>query len=318
MIGAGGHSTRNIYPCFQNLSGATVAANADLDLKKAQDRAQRFGIPASYRDYHEMLEKEKPDGVVVCVGPAFHGKAAVDIMEQGYHVYTEKPPAEDLAGCRRMVEVHKKTGKICMTALKKRFAPAYVKARALLDSGKHGTPAMLNIMRTSGEYKHGDPDKYILDSSIHIVDLAVYLGGPISSVSGTSGPGASYCLSLAFAKGATGSMAMTDRMSYKRGWEDVTVVTTDGLCIQVDNSVEMLAIKHDQPVAGHKPEFVAGSSHSSIEMGFLGELQAFVNAVADNDPEPEASITQVIYSMAAIGAMREAVKTGKIVTVEKL
>jgi predicted dehydrogenase len=263
-----------------------------------------------------MLDKDKPDGVIVCVGPAFHGQAAVDIMERGFHVYTEKPPAEDLDQCRQMVEVHKMTGMICMTALKKRFAPAYAKAKELIDSGGYGVPALLNIMRTSGEYKHGDPDKYILDSSIHIVDLAVYLCGPITSVSGTAGPGASYCLSLAFASGATGSMAMTDRMSYKRGWEDVTVVTTEGLCIQVDNSVEMLAIKHDQPVAGHKPEFVAGSSHSSVEMGFQGELQAFVDAIAENNPEPEASISQIIYSMAAIDAMRKAVKTGKTIKVE--
>ena len=44
----------------------------------------------------------------------------------------------------------------------------------------------------------------------------------------------------------------------------------------------------------------------------------FANAIAENDPEPEASITQIIYSMAAIDAMREAVKTGKIINVEKI
>ncbi len=42
----------------------------------------------------------------------------------------------------------------------------------------------------------------------------------------------------------------------------------------------MLAFNKDIPFAAHKPEFVAGNSDSLVEMGFVGELQAFVDAVA--------------------------------------
>jgi predicted dehydrogenase len=262
-----------------------------------------------------MLEAEQPDGVVVCVGPDFHPKCAIELMDAGYHVYTEKPPATDLDQCRRVLATQQRTGRICMTAFKKRFAPAYVKAKALLADDSHGEPALLSIVRTSGAY--GSGDSYLLDSAIHVVDLAAFLCGPVRSVFAVKGPDASYSISLTFAGSAVGTLSLTDRMSYRRGWEQVTLVTTTGLCVQVDNSVEMIAFQYDQPVAAHKPEFVAGSSHSSVEMGFVGELQAFVDAIAEGTT-PESSIAQATHTMAVIDAIRASLQTGQPTDVEQI
>lgn len=87
-----------------------------------------------------------------------------------------------------------------------------------------------------------------------------------------------------FAGGAVGTLALTDRMSYARGWEEVTAIGSNGVCLQIDNSVEMIAFEKDVPFDAHKPEFVAGSSRSPIETGFVGELQAFVDAIAEKKP----------------------------------
>lgn len=315
MIGAGGHATRNVYPCFAKLRGVVVTANADLDLGKARLRARQFGIATSYDDYHEMLDAEKPDGVVVCVSAAFHAAAAAEIMGLGYHVYTEKPPGETLDQCRPVVAARQQTGKICMAALKKRYAPAYVKAKALLNDPRYGETAMISIMRTSGPY-HGK-EHYLFHSSIHVIDLAVFLGGEIEAVTTVRGPGNTYSLALCYKNGASGSMALTDQMTYKRGWEDVTAITTKGLCVQVDNSVEMLAFHGDQPVGAHKPEFVAGNSHSSVEMGFVPELQDFADCIREGR-EPVASIQKVSHSMAVIEAAVRSAETGKPENVEEL
>ena len=121
IIGAGRHSAANIYPYLHHLDNARVVANADLDIEKAKSIASSFGIPNSYEDYREMLEKERPRGVIICVGGEFHARGAIDIMRLGFNVYTEKPPAPSLDMARQVLETKRETGRICMTAFKKRF-----------------------------------------------------------------------------------------------------------------------------------------------------------------------------------------------------
>lgn len=318
MIGAGQHASRIIYACFPLLKNATVVANADLDEQKAIRIARSYGIERSYGDYRRMLERERPDGVIVCVGGAVHAAAAVELMEAGYHVYVEKPPAPDLEGCRKMLATQRRTGRICMTAFKKRFAPAYTKARAVIAGEQFGTPALLTITRTSGRWPDGAESvhAYLRENSIHVVDLAAYLFGPVSRVSATSTPPATAAITFEFANGGVGTLAVTDRMSYARGWEVVVAVGGAGVCVQVDNSVEMIAYKLDQPIAAHKPEFVAGTSMSAVEQGFAGELQAFVDAIRGGT-HPDASISDAAHAMEILEAVRRSMQSGRAETVER-
>jgi predicted dehydrogenase len=311
MIGAGRHATANIYPCFASLRDAQVVANCDLDLAKARSAATRFGIPASYRDYGQMVEAEGPDAVLVCVGPGFHAAAAVELLGRGLHVYTEKPPATTAADCRKVVAAQRESGLVCMTGFKKRYAPAYVAARQLVASEGFGSPALLSILRTSGHYGNTDNprSRYILDSGIHAVDLAPYLFGHVTEVKAVRKAPASYAVTLQFAGGAVGTLSLTDRMSYARAWEEVTAIGDGGVCVQVDNSVEMIAFAMEKPIAAHKPNFVAGSSNSAVEQGFVGELRAFVEAVRGG-PSPVSSIEEAAHTMEIIEAIEESVRTG--------
>jgi predicted dehydrogenase len=317
MIGAGGHASRIIYACFPLLQDAHVVANADLDEERATSIARRYGIERSYTDYRRMLEQEKPDGVLICVGADFHARTAVELMEAGYHVYTEKPPALDLEQCRQMLQAHKSSGKICMTAFKKRFAPAYVKAKAVIEGEHFGQPTLLSLTRTSGHWHEGEDSviAYLRENSIHVVDLMAYLFGPVSRVSATAHGIATAAITLNFVNGGIGTLAVTDRMSYSRGWEVVTAVGAGGVCIQVDNSVEMNAFKLDQPIAAHKPEFVAGGSLSAVEQGFSGELQAFVDAIRAGT-RPDASIEHATHAMAIIQAVKQSFESGRATEVE--
>ena len=317
MIGAGRHASRKIYPCFRFLEGARVVANCDLDEQRALAQARLHGIPAWYTDSHAMLAAEEPAGVVVCVGPDFHAQAAMELMDLGYHVYTEKPPAVTAAQCRQVAAVQERTGRICMTGFKKRYAPAYVKTKTIVEGEGFGEPALLSILRTSGHYRNAnDPrSQYILDSGIHALDLAAFLYGHVARVGAAKKPPANYVVSLQFQNGAVGTLSLTDRMSYARGWEELTVIGTGGVCVQVDNSVEMVAFKYDQPVGAHKPEFVAGNSDSLVEMGFAPELQAFVDAIASGR-QPESSIAESAHTMAIIEAIQRAAASGAVVDVE--
>jgi UDP-N-acetylglucosamine 3-dehydrogenase len=325
MIGAGGHASRNMYPYFYQLRDAVVLANADLDRERANLAARRTGIERSYTDYHEMLRAERPDGVIVCVSSAFHARAAVELMEQGFHVYTEKPSCNTLAEAKAMLQAARRHDRICMTAYKKRFAPAYTRARAIIDSPDFGQPTLLTLLRTRGPHQPtADPsDAYLLQWGCHVVDLVCYLFGNVKTLSAMkTGPSPwAYAISFRFANDAIGTFAVTDRIK-GRNWEHVTLIGSEGVAIQLDNSTELVASKHNQPFAAHRPDWVSGSSLGSVEQGYLGEIQAFVDAIraradGQKDVSPQANIEQGAHTMAVYETIqRSAAEGGTLLELE--
>ena len=77
----------------------------------------------------------------------------------------------------------------------------------------------------------------------------------------------------------------------------------------------MIAFHKDRPIAAHKPEFVAGNSDSLVETGFVGELQAFVDAIA-SDTTPESSIECAVHTMKIVDAIRLSTETGQPTSID--
>src|SRR4051794_32150898 len=103
VIGAGYLSSARIYPCLHTLP-VELAAVCDLDRELAERNAKRFGAPAVFTDHRRMLAEANLDAVIVCVGPALHARLAIDVLEAGLPVYTEKPPAATAAEALAVVE----------------------------------------------------------------------------------------------------------------------------------------------------------------------------------------------------------------------
>jgi predicted dehydrogenase len=321
MIGAGQHAGWNMYPHFYFLKGGQIVANCDLRVDRARELAAKTGVERTYSDYHEMLDKEKPQGVIVCINSTMHVKLAIELLEKGYHVYTEKPNSNSLAECRQVRAAAHKAGKICMVAYKKRFAPAYIKTREIVRSEAFGKPVLLNLLRTRGNV-NPDPDPnqaYMLQWGCHAIDLLTFIYGEIRTVNAfTTGPSPwAYACSLRFANDAVGSFTVTERVK-GRNAEELTAIGSNGIVIKTDNSIEMLAINNNVPFAHHKPDFVNGAGQSAIEQGYSGELQAFIDAIATGKP-PEANIDQATHTMAVYEAIQKsAAQGGALVEVEAI
>lgn len=316
MIGAGQHAARNMYTHFPMLSGGRFVANADLDLNRAKAQAARVGIPASYGDYREMLSAEKPDGVVICINSTMHAKLAPELLDLGFHVYTEKPNCVTLEQCLKTRDAARRAQKICMTAYKKRFAPAYNKAKAIIADASFGKPVLLNLLRTRKPHRvSSDPkDAYLLDWGCHAIDLLTYLFGTISRVSAvtTGVEPQAYVVQLTFTSGAIGSFTVTERIN-GRNLEEIIAVGSEGVMVRCTDSIEMLATKHQQPFAAYKNDFVNGSANGGVEQGFVGELQAFIDAIK-NGTTPDANIETSTHTMAVYEAIQKSATEGGAMT----
>jgi hypothetical protein len=87
-IGAGWRATQVLGA----LSSENIVALADVDWVRAADGFTRWESAARYKDYRQMLDKEKSIDAVTVVTPD-HGHAvqALAAMQRGKHVYVEKP-----------------------------------------------------------------------------------------------------------------------------------------------------------------------------------------------------------------------------------
>jgi len=69
----------------------TIAAIADDDEQNRKEGERISGIPVKYANYHQMLEAEPLDVVVVAEEYGRRGEAAIAALEAGKHVFSDKP-----------------------------------------------------------------------------------------------------------------------------------------------------------------------------------------------------------------------------------
>ncbi|HVX43230.1 MAG TPA: Gfo/Idh/MocA family oxidoreductase [Mycobacteriales bacterium] len=318
IVGAGSLSSAKIYPCLHRLP-VQLAAVCDLDRERAERNARKFGGQAVFTDHRAMLAEAELDAVIVCVGPEAHAELSIEIIRHGLPVYTEKPPAVSAQDARRVRDASEQYGRICMTGFKKRFAPAYRKARAAVLVAGFGDPELLSIDYCCGPGYRNDPaaprSRFLLDFAIHIIDLSRYLFGEVAEVAARERNLSTYAVSLRFANGALGVLALSSHRDWAVPTEKVELTGGPGQFISIDNSVEMVRYDGARIADHHRPSFSTARGDSLAETGFAIELQEFVDAVRSGT-EPESAIRSSYETMRLHDAIVVAARTGRSVELD--
>ena len=127
---AGRHNCEITHICDAD-SG--VIGNAMSTIKDRQGQEPTF-----VQDIRKLVENPKIDIISIATPNHWHALMAIWAMQNGKHVYVEKPVSHNVLEGRRMVEVARKTGKICQTGTQSRSSKGMREAMAFLHSGKLG------------------------------------------------------------------------------------------------------------------------------------------------------------------------------------
>lgn len=152
MIGFGGIAQAHRYAYWLfNKAGMPVRliAACDTDPEKF-NTVTKINIPlrgeienelpfTAYSDWKEMLIKEQPDLVDICLPTPFHKAVAIQALEMGFHVMCEKPMAGTYADCLEMVEASQRVGRQLMIAQCVRFQPEYEYLQRAIAERLYGT-----------------------------------------------------------------------------------------------------------------------------------------------------------------------------------
>ena len=104
-IGVGGMGFNNMKMCAQE----TIVALCDVNRDYAAKAFKEFPQAKVYRDFREMLEKQKDiEAVVIATPDHSHAVIALAAMRAGKHVYVQKPLAYSVQEARILTEAARK------------------------------------------------------------------------------------------------------------------------------------------------------------------------------------------------------------------
>ena len=212
-------------PAFRNDPRCVVLALAGTDQARTAELARQSGVATAFGDWNELLKRADIDAVSIATPPQLQPAIAARALELGKAVFVEKPMAADFEGAIAMLQAA--AGKVAMIDFNFTEVMAWRKTKALIDSGAIGrlrhvvvtwnvenysTRQRLKNWKTSIATGGGTLGN-LASHSLHYFE---WLCGPVAELSArlASLPddpemAVTVTLSLAFASGATGSLAVS-------------------------------------------------------------------------------------------------------------
>lgn len=193
IIGAGAVSDYHHVPAIRLDPRAELAAVCDADLALLEKRRTDWGIDRLTTDYESLCKADDIDAVIIATPNFTHREIALAAARGGKHIMCEKPLGLNAGEVRAMVAACEVAGVVHMTAFTYRFAPAMKYLRHLLQTGALGTPRHFRSQRfldwpeTSWgwrQYKDRAGAGDLFDMTIHRIDFALDLMGPLARVCG--------------------------------------------------------------------------------------------------------------------------------------
>ncbi len=100
-VGIGGRGRSNLHECM----GENIVALCDVDEKYAGKTFGEFPKAKRYKDFREMLEKQKDiDAVVIATPDHLHAIVSMTAIKMGKHVYCEKPLTRTIHESRALMK----------------------------------------------------------------------------------------------------------------------------------------------------------------------------------------------------------------------
>ncbi|PKH26250.1 myo-inositol 2-dehydrogenase [Enterobacterales bacterium CwR94] len=171
-----------------------MVAEVNADVAAAQAKA--LGFARSTGDWRELVRDPAIDVVDICAPNFLHKEMALEAIRHGKHVYSEKPLALTVADAEEMTQAAQAAGVKTLVGFNYMKNPTSQLAREIIARGEIGD--VIHFYGTHNEDYLARPDTprdwhcqkalaglgALGDLAAHIVNMAHYLVGGITEVSG--------------------------------------------------------------------------------------------------------------------------------------
>ncbi len=297
VIGTGRMGSVHVANLVSSIPEANLVAICDIRLEVAQQVADELGIQRVVQDYHELLQDNEIEAVLIATSTNTHADIIMDCAKAGKHIFCEKPLALELDRIDDALSVVQQAQVKLQVGFNRRFDKSYQKVREIVHSGQIGRPSILRITNRDPELPSKEFLKVsggmFLDMTIHDFDMARFQIGEVDEVYAignvmidpelnTFGDIDTDIVTLKFANGAIGAIDNSRQAVY--GYDQrLEVFCLNGMAKadnQMDDTVSTGTV--DGFAASRLPFFFM----QRYAPCYVDEVRQFVECVRDDLPTP--------------------------------
>ena len=153
-IGIGGKGKVNL----KNMVGQNIVALCDCDHDYADPVFKTYPQAKRYKDYREMLDKQKDiDAVVIATPDHTHTLQAAASMELGKHVYVQKPLTHSVWESRYLTQLARRTGVVTQMGNEGHSRDTVYEVAEIVQSGCLGTIKEVHVWTNRPIWRQGMP-----------------------------------------------------------------------------------------------------------------------------------------------------------------
>lgn len=157
-IGVGGKGQSDLTE-FVKSPKVNIVALCDVDDRQAKKSRERFPGARYYKDFREMLDKEKNniDACSVSTPDHTHAVATLAAMQLGKHVYVQKPLTHDIYEARILTEAAKRYKVVTQMGNQGGSGDGVRKMKEIIDAGMIGTVHTVHCWTNRPVWPQGIP-----------------------------------------------------------------------------------------------------------------------------------------------------------------
>jgi myo-inositol 2-dehydrogenase / D-chiro-inositol 1-dehydrogenase len=233
VVGTGAWWGREHARVFSSRPDTELCAVVGRSAERTSARAGEFGV-SGYVDLDEMLDREHPDLVSLCLPNEGHFEPTLKVIRAGFPLFVEKPLVFELDQADVLLREAAARSLFFGINFNHRYARPVVLAAEAVRAGRLGE-LVFATWRFGGEqgtsaHRHAN----LIETQCHGLDMLEHLCGPVDSVmaqmTDKTGRGwSTLAVALHFAGGTVGSLVGTYDSSYAYpGTHLVELNGTDG------------------------------------------------------------------------------------------
>ncbi len=179
IIGIGAMGTQHFLRLMNVVNNATVTAVSDVNEARAREVIAPYDEVRFIKDPIELIRDPEVDAVVIVSADSTHEEFCLEALRQKKFIFCEKPLSASAEGARTVVDAEIAGGKrLIQLGFNRRFDPAYVELKQIIESGKLGRPLVAHCAHRNPNYPEAFDDVVaVTGTAIHEIDTMSWLAG---------------------------------------------------------------------------------------------------------------------------------------------
>ncbi len=182
LIGYGFIAQKHIE-VFRALGAEVVATCNRSETKRAEAR-EKWGIAAGYADPLELVERERPDALLLTAGVDAVAPLARTLLPLGLPMLIEKPPGLSPVETRELADLARQSRASAVVGLNRRFYSVYHRALERMGGAEAVTGVSVDWSEDppgllAAGVPAGQIPQYVYANSLHGIDLLTFFAGRI-------------------------------------------------------------------------------------------------------------------------------------------